>query len=85
MDWSSANIVLPAYIFFSHTLFSLLGGNDFEAGEGNWIWTSSKIPLEAGYQDWTRNEPNNKGSNGREENCLNMNRYVFLSIMACST
>lgn len=54
-----------------------IGGNDFEKGEGNWIWTSSKIRLEAGFQDWSMNQPDNGGTYGNhavDANCLTLNR-----------
>jgi len=52
------------------------GGNDFEKGEGNWIWTANKIRLDAGFQDWSLNQPDNGGSFGShvDANCLTLNR-----------
>jgi len=57
-----------------------IGGNDFEAGENNWIWTSSKIRLDAGFQDWTLGQPDNGGGDFNkhgDENCLSMIRIGY--------
>lgn len=55
-----------------------IGGNDFEKGEGNWIWTSSKMPVDNGFQDWVANEPGN-GYGGQKEDCLQIQKTGSLS------